>query len=464
MRFKTKVFLALNVFFMAVAAYAVYVFFVYKTPDGLQDVVQNAHLKEKKFDLKVEEIVLKDGLKVWLSEDNSVPIVALNFYFSSAGYAFDEDKKQGLSAMVAALLDKGAGAYDEEAFNNLLETNAIELKFSSDDENFNVSLMVPSKNLDVAASVLKAVLFEPHFATENIKVVQKQMAEAVKMSSERPEKVLQKQFKQIFFGLHPKGRDGLGKIEDIMRITRADLLSFVHKRFAKDNLVMAMAGDISKDEAQKFLSDVFLNLCEKSEGLKLEKPEVSYVFEPQNINRNIPQVLAHFVLKGTERLADDFYALYMATEIFGGAGLSSRLNIASREKEGLTYGAYVYLNPEKDAPRLEGGFATSFENYEKMEKILFEEFEKMEKDGVSQKEFDAIKNNMLASFNLRFKSVSDISSMLLYMQKENLGMDFLQKRNEYVLNTTRDDVNKAAKKYFAQKPSIVTVGKILRKE
>ncbi|MBO4285161.1 MAG: insulinase family protein [Alphaproteobacteria bacterium] len=463
MNFKKKVFLTLNLFFIAVAMYAVYVFF-YKTPVDLQDVARNALLKEKKFELKVEEIVLKDGLKVWIAEDHSAPIVALDFYFSSAGYAFDENQKQGLSAMVAALLDEGAGAYEQEAFSNLLEMNAIELNFSSDDENFNVSLTVPSKNLDVAASVLRAVLFEPHFAAENIKVVQKQMAEAVKMSSERPEKVLQKHFKQTFFGQHPKGRDGLGKIEDIMNITRADLLSFVGNHFAKDNLIMAMAGDISKDEAQKFLSDVFSNLPEKSAGLELEKPETFYVFEPQHIQRKMPQVLAHFVLKGTERLADDFYALYMATEIFGGAGLSSRLNMASREKEGLTYGAYVYLNPEKDAPRLEGGFATSFENYEKMEKILFEEFEKMEKDGVSQKEFDAIKNNMLASFNLRFKSVSDISSMLLYMQKENLGMDFLQKRNEYVLNTTRDDVNRAAKKYFAQKPSIITIGESLRKE
>lgn len=57
---------------------------------------------------------------------------------------------------------------------------------------------------------------------------------------------------------------------------------------------------------------------------------------------------------------------------------------------------------------------------------------------------------MTASYNLRFASLPDIAATLVAMQKENLGRDFLQKRNDYVNAVTLDDVNTAAAKYFGR--------------
>ena len=65
---------------------------------------------------------------------------------------------------------------------------------------------------------------------------------------------------------------------------------------------------------------------------------------------------------------------------------------------------------------------------------------------------------MLASYNLRFASIRNIAEILSAMQKENLGIDFLQKRNDYIRNIKLQDVNMAAKKYFEKNPRFIAIG------
>jgi len=257
---------------------------------------------------------------------------------------------------------------------------------------------------------------------------------------------------------HPKARDSLGNMESVSQLSRQDLKDFMTEHFTKDKLVVAVVGDISEQKAKIFLDSVFGKLAPSYEVNNLPTLKADYRFDNENIERDIPQVISAFAAPGTDRLSEDFYPLYIANKIFAGAGLNSRFNLAAREKEGLTYGGYAYLDTTEDAPTIQGGFSTSKENYEKVRQILFVEWQKMAKFGVSKEEFEDMKSHMLTSFNLRFLSSSDIAEQLLYMQKENLGIDFLQKRNQYVQEVTLDEVNKAAKKYFSTKPSILTIG------
>ena len=69
-------------------------------------------------------------------------------------------------------------------------------------------------------------------------------------------------------------------------------------------------------------------------------------------------------------------------------------------------------------------------------------------EGVSAEELEEAKNYLIASYNLRFADISAIAEMLVYMQKEKLGIDFLQERNRYVSEVTLDEVNRAAARYL----------------
>ena len=450
--------IVLNVCFIGIFILALLTFTKQKSTFDDEKIVSQSVFKAKTFAAAPFEIDVDGGIKAWMMEEKSVPLVALDFYFDKAGYAFDDENKKGLAVFAASVLIKRAGDMDDETFQNLLEENAIDLKVNALEDIFEISLTAPKQNLETAANLLKAVLTMPNTNGNDVLVAKNKQLTAIDMQSENPEIVLGNQFKKKLFGTHPKARVSIGNKESVASFEPADISAFVKKHFKKNNLKIALAGDISKEQGTVFLRNLFAELPTGDEEKDLPPVLPNYDGSEENIERDIPQVISFFAALGTPRLSNDFYPLYIANEIFGGSGLSSRLNVRAREKEGLTYGAYTYLDSDEDAPRLVGTFASAKENYEKMRFILLDEWQKMATEGVTKEEVNTIKNSMLSAFNLRFASLSSVAKQLLYMQKENLGIDFFQKRNEYVAKVTFEAVNAAAKKYFANKPLILTIG------
>ena len=69
----------------------------------------------------------------------------------------------------------------------------------------------------------------------------------------------------------------------------------------------------------------------------------------------------------------------------------------------------------------------ALESFAKSKELLLAEWHKMASVGVTEEELQLAKDALLASFNLRFASIDDISDMLLAMQKYRLGLDFLDR-------------------------------------
>ena len=156
--------------------------------------------------------------------------------------------------------------------------------------------------------------------------------------------------------------------------------------------------------------------------------------------------------------SEDFYPLYIANYVFGDSGLNSRISQVVREKNGLTYGISTSMTFRDKIPLLVGGYSATPENFEKARQMLLAEWRKMAQDGISAEELAQAKRALIASHNLRFASIGGISDMLVAMQRYKLGLDFLDKRNDYVRNVTLRQVNEAARKYFGNTPDFVSVG------
>lgn len=114
----------------------------------------------------------------------------------------------------------------------------------------------------------------------------------------------------------------------------------------------------------------------------------------------------------------------------------------------MTYGVYTGLSVSDKTEMIVGGFSSTSGNFNRVMEIFNEEWNKMGAEGVSAEELEEAKNYLIASYNLRFADISAIAEMLVYMQKEKLGIDFLQERNRYVSEVTLDEVNRAAARYF----------------
>lgn len=428
----------------------------YKTID-VEEILNKSELKNKNFAAKVQKIE-QGTLSAYFMEEHSNPIVSISFIFKNAGSAHDAENRQGLARLTSMLLTEGAGEYNSQEFRDTAAENGVKIGFSVSADDFSGALAFPKDNLIVAQKLLRAALYEPLFSEDTVVLKKQQLLTALKMQNENPQQVLLNNFKEDIFAGHPYARNALGKAEDIKNIAVEELKNYLKNSLAKDNLVVGIAGDLSQTEAEKLLNDLFSELPETSQNKALIKMELFTDGSEYVIKHDTAQAMTHFAVAGTYRDSIDFYPLYLANYIFGESGLSSRISKKIREEKGLTYGIYTYLSNNDATALIEGGYSATPENFAEAKKLLKQEWQKFADKGITEKELDEAKKSLINAFYLRFANIDDVSDMLVAMQKNNLGLDFLDKRNDYIKQLSLTEVNAAAKKYFSKSPDFVNMG------
>ena len=416
---------------------------------SLQSLVENSILKNKKFDGTVEEILSeKSNIKSYFMQQNEVPIVAVSFIFADVGSAYDEVGKKGIASLFSSTIKDGALNRSADEIRDETGLKGIGISFENSKDSITGSLVTPKEYLQDAIRLLRDILTKPNFEKKYLEVAKAQIIKSLEVEKETPARELGLANDKLVFGDHEYSQNSLGNAKDIIDISQDDLKKFVKTRLAKDNLYIGIAGDLTKDEAKNLVDEIFGNLSEKSSVKKIENVVLDFNKSEVKIDRKDGQNIVVFTTNGTCRKCEDFYPLYVANYIFGGAGLNSRLNQKLREEEGLTYGANSSMSLYNKANLLTVGFSTTKDNFDKAILLFKNEWKNVQQNGFSEEEVEFAKNYLISSYNLRFASILGIADMLVVQQKYDLGLDFLNKRNLYVENVNVKDVNRAVKKYF----------------
>jgi len=175
------------------------------------------------------------------------------------------------------------------------------------------------------------------------------------------------------------------------------------------------------------------------------------------IEMPVPQSVATFGLAGIPRKDPDFIPAFVMNHILGGGGFSSRLMEEVREKRGLAYSVYSYLQPYQHTAIFAGGVATKNEEIGQSLEVIRAELERMAKDGPTQEELDNAKSYLIGSYPLRFDTNAKIANQLLGIMQDGLGKDYVEKRNSLIQAMTLEDVKRAAKRILVTDNLITTV-------
>src|SRR5262245_9983354 len=116
---------------------------------------------------KIDRVVSPAGIEIWLVQEPSVPLIAMDFAFRG-GTSQDPADKAGVASMVAGLIDEGSGDLDSKTFHERAESKAIEISFSATRDLFSGSLRTLVENKDMAAELMHTSLTSPHFDAPDI--------------------------------------------------------------------------------------------------------------------------------------------------------------------------------------------------------------------------------------------------------------------------------------------------------
>lgn len=406
---------------------------------------------------EIQRVRSPGGIEAWLVQDDSIPVISFSFSFRG-GAALDPKGKEGLADMVSGLLDEGAGKLDSKAFQEALEDIATSLGFDAEREHFRGSLRTLSEHKDRAFELLQLALGEPRFDAAPVERIRGQLIASLDSQKDNPRRIAGRAWYGLVFGDHPYGKPIAGVPTSVSAITRADLARFVRERFVRDELTIGAAGDISAEELSRRLDQVFGTLPQR--GSSADLPEVVPVGGKLVVIRKpIPQSVVVFGQAGLKRDDPDYYAAYVMNHILGGGGFSSRLTEEIREKRGLAYSVYSYLNPMDRTGLIMGGLGTANARVATSLDLVRSEWQRIAHDGVSEDELSAAKNYINGSFPLRLDSTRSIAGMLLAIQINRLGIDYIDRRASLINAVTGDDIRRVAAPLLgSEKLTVVVVG------
>ncbi|MBI4185251.1 MAG: insulinase family protein [Proteobacteria bacterium] len=392
----------------------------------------------------VQRVVSDAGIEAWLVQDDSIPVISLSASFRG-GAALDPPGLEGLANMTARLLDEGAGVLPSQEFQAVLEDNAITLGFEASLDQFNLHLRTLRENRGLAFRLLELALTEPRFDREPIERVRRQLLAEMERSRQQPQRVANRAWFNMVFPDHPYGRPVSGTPATISEIGRDELGRFVSERFARDSLVVGVAGDVSPAELKGLLDMAFARLPAGAAPVRLADAVPAAGGQTLVINVQVPQSVVVFGQRGVKRTDPDYYAALVMNYILGGGGFSSRLTEEVREKRGLAYGVYSYLSPMDRVGLLMGGVATENARVAETLKVVTGEWRRMREEGPTASELADAKTFLTGSFPLRFTSTGRIAETLVGMQIYDLGLDYIDRYAGLIEAVTLEDVRRVAR-------------------
>jgi zinc protease len=406
----------------------------------------------------IERVVSPGGIEAWLVHEPAVPLIAVDFVFAG-GAAQDPPDKAGTASLVAALLDEGAGDLDSKAFHDRLERKAIELAFQAERDNVRGSLRTLVENRDEAFDYLRLALTVPRFDPADVEINRAQILSVLRRATTSPTDIASQRWWETAFAGHPYGRPVNGTLESMPNITIDDLKTYTHRVLARDNLKIAIVGDIDAETVKTMLDRVF--------GALPGKPELTPIAaaSPQGLGRRIvvsldvPQTVVEFGGAGIARKDPDFMAAYIVNHILGGGSLSSRLYQEVREKRGLVYSVYDSLLWLNHTAVFIGTTATRADRTGETLDLIEKEIHRFADNGPTADEFAKAKAYLNASFALNLDTSSKVASLLVQLQLDDLGIDYIARRPAMIDAVTLDDAKRVAKRLFDGGLLVTVVGK-----
>ncbi len=407
---------------------------------------------------EIQRVTSAQGIEAWLVEEHSIPLVSLNIAFAGSA-ALDPEGREGTAHMVSGLLDEGAGDMNALAFQSRLEELAIHMSFSAGHDHFTGSLVTLTENLGEAFALIGLALGEPRFDDDAVERIRKQIIFSLRQSQENPGRIAGETWSKHIFGDDPYGRPSQGFVESVAAITAGDLRAFAGSRFVRAGLTVGVVGDIDAEELARLLDTTF-------GGLPAGDPEADpFALEAEVhadgafmvIRKDYPQSVVKFGHRGIKRNHPDWYAAYVMNYILGGGGFASRLMDEVREKRGLAYSVYSYLQPYKRGAVLAGGVATANERVRESIDLIRSEIRRYREDGPTEEELRNAKTYMTGSYALNLDSNRKLSNLLVRVQTENLGIDYINRRNDYIEAVTLADVQRLAREILDPDNLVVVV-------
>jgi zinc protease len=280
---------------------------------------------------------------------------------------------------------------------------------------------------------------------------------ALRRALEEPRTIAGETWMATAFPDQPYGRPLRGTADSVGALAPDDLRGFLHAHLARGNLVVGVAGDIAPEALAPLVDRIFGDLPAQAEPAPRTDTAPRNLGQTIVIQRGVPQSIVTFGESGVKRDDPDFYAATLVNYILGGGGFNSRLTSEVREKRGLAYSVYTYLAPYDRFGLLMGGTATENARVTRAISVMQAVWKRMHDEGPTEQELANAKTYLTGSFPLQFDSTTQIARLLVSIQYDHLGIDYIDRRKDLINGVTLAGAKRVARRLLDPAQLLIVV-------
>ncbi len=385
------------------------------------------------------------GARVYFVQNRDIPMLDVSIDFA-AGSGFDRGDKSGVASMTNHILQLGADGMDQDdiARRTADVGAAISARFDSDRAGLRLRTLSSAAEREQALAVYTRLLQKPTFPAAALSREKTRLIGTIKESDTRPATIAARTFAELVYGAHPYGLRSSGEAASVEKITRDDLTAFYRQHYHPRGAVVAIVGDVSRDEAAAIAERIAAGLPPPPAAAAV-LPPVDAI--PGKVTRRIPhhatQSHIHIGTLGMARGDPDYFPLYVGNYILGGGGFASRINEEVRQKRGLAYSAGGYFSPLAQKGYFVISMQTRKEQAQEALDVTLKTVRDYVANGPTEKELRDAKTNLVGGFPLRIDSNRKIHEYLAMIGYYRLPLTYLDDFVGNIERVTIADIKRA---------------------
>jgi predicted Zn-dependent peptidase len=395
----------------------------------------------------VEKTVLPNGLRVITEQMPHVRSVAMGVWVDT-GSRHESDDQSGISHFIEHMVFKGTTTRSAEDIACSVDAIGGHLDAFTTKENVAFTAKVLDQHVPRALDVVSDMVLDPAFRENDISKEKSVVLEELKMDEDNPDYLIHEIFTKNFWKGHALGRPIIGNRKTITAFESKQVRGYFHRTYVPSNLIITAAGNLRHDDFVKLVEERFSGLGSRP----CEKPADAPNAAPSIVLHDKPSLEQVHVCLGvpTHRMADPRrYASFVLNTVLGG-GVSSRLFLKIREREGLAYAVFSDFSLYADAGCLTVYAGTSLDTTASVLEHVLEEFRDLKENLVPEEELRRAKDHLKGSLMLSLESTSSRMSNLARQEKYLGRFLTLDEVSEQIEAVEAESLRELANEWFRQ--------------
>jgi len=348
--------------------------------------------------------VLRNGIRVVSERIDHVRSVSIGIWVD-VGSRDERNDEAGVSHFIEHMLFKGTRKRTAREIASSLESVGGSLNAFTGREHTCYFARVLDEHLDKAIDVLSDIIRNPLLHPSHLEKEREVVISEIKELEDSPADLVHDLLMSAMWKENPLGRPIIGSAESVLNLTRGKLVDFMRRNYTPHRVVVAASGNLTHRElVEKIKRRLRLNTDSQptqEEGTPPRAEPARLVAKRKTVQTHINLGFPIFPYRDKRR-----YVALVLSNILGG-GMSSRLFQSIREKLGLVYSVYTFVDFFEDAGVFGIYMATPKKNIVRVTELVLKEIRKLKKDSLTPEELSHAKYQLKGNLMLAMESTSN---------------------------------------------------------